>query len=280
MDKQFSTTVLVVTIGVLLGVGFVVKQNNDSLVKQVLDKQNALLDSQSRLEKGLGSEAPSSKLMDLEKRIMVLELQLKAVQDLAKQGIPSDNNQPVRQAPPPEDVNKVYEIEIGDSPVLGSKDAPVMIVEFSDLQCPFCSRFHGPVMEAVKQYPGKVSYMLKNFPLSFHQQAVPAARATLAAKEQGKYFEMVDAILTDNKDLSDDRLKALAKQIGLNEKKFWDDFTGKAAEYDAIIQKDMQLGSSVDVRGTPTFFINGKKTFARDTASYKREIDQILNQGK
>lgn len=275
MDKQFSTIVLVVVVGVLLGVGYVVKQNNDSMIKDVLRNQTLIL---TGIDKSSGGEGSSSRILELEKRITVLETQVKFFIDLSKQGLAAggDAAQPQKPAPPSEDMNKVYDIPIDHSPVLGDKNAPVMIVEYVDFQCPFCSRFHGPVLDVLKMYPGKVSYMIKHFPLSFHPQAAPASRAALAAGEQGKFFEMANAILADNKNLSDDRFKELAKELKLDEKKFWKDYTEKAAQYDEIIKKDMQLGSQIDVRGTPTYYINGKKTVARDVNSYKREVDAIL----
>ncbi len=87
------------------------------------------------------------------------------------------------------------------------------IVAFDDYQCPFCARFHAPILEVLKAYPDKVNFMIKNFPLDFHPQAIPAAKAVLAAGEQGKYFEMSDALLADNKDLSEERFKKEAEKL-------------------------------------------------------------------
>ncbi len=179
--------------------------------------------------------------------------------------------------PPPEEFTKVYDIDIGQSPVRGKKDAPVIITEFVDFQCPFCARFYPPIKDILKEYPDKVSYMLKNYPLPFHAQAKPAAKAVFAAGEQGKYWEMVDAILVDPTNLSDQKLQDLAKNIGLNEKKFLSDYKDRDAEWEKVIQSDLQLGEKVDVRGTPTFFINGRKTMARDFAGFKKEVEEILN---
>jgi len=119
--------------------------------------------------------------------------------------------------------------------------------------------------------------MLKNFPLSFHQEAKPAAKAAFAAGEQGKYWEMADAIVENGKSLNAAKYEELAKNLGLNIKKFKADYESKDAQWEDYIQKDMALAVQVNVRGTPTFYINGKKTTARDVSSFKREIDQILN---
>ncbi len=162
-----------------------------------------------------------------------------------------------------------------DAPSIGS--GKVEIVEFSDFQCPFCSRFHPVIEQVLAAYPGKVSYVIKHFPLQFHPQAKPAVKAIFAAGEQGKYWEMVDLILKDNRDVSDAKLEEYAKQLNLNMKKFGESFADKDGKFEKLIQTDIELAGKTDVRGTPTFYINGKKTMARDLDSFKREIDAILN---
>ena len=210
MENRFFTLVLVVTLGVVVGVMIVTKQSQDPIFRTLLEQQSKMLRSQSIIEGKLNSSGmmAGNDVKQLEQRIATLEAQVKALQ--AQRVV-----QPQAQAPEPqEDVTKVYNIEPSHTPIYGKKDAPVMIVEFVDFQCPFCSRFHSPMVEAVKAYPGKVSYMLKNFPLSFHPQSKPAAKAAFAAGEQGKYYEMVDAILADNRSLSEDKFKELAQKIG------------------------------------------------------------------
>ncbi|MDP8267060.1 MAG: thioredoxin domain-containing protein [Candidatus Aceula meridiana] len=190
---------------------------------------------------------------------------------------PAPRQEAKRPQPPQEDLNKVYTIDLSGASVKGDPDAKVTIVEFSDIQCPFSGRFHPIFQEAIKAYPKGVKYVFKNFPLSFHKQAKPAAKALLAAKEQGKYWEMFGLLMQNGKQLSEERFKELAKQLNLNMDLFSRDLANKDAEFESIIQKDMELGSSVSVRGTPTFFINGKKTRARTVEEIKKEIDTILN---
>ena len=213
-----------------------------------------------------------SREQDLERRVAALENSLRDLQTGGAQ-------QAQREGPPPEDYAKVYDIPIALSPVRGNPDAPVTIVAFNDYQCPFSARFHPAIMDVVKAYPNKVKFMIKNYPLPFHQQAMPGAKAVLAAGEQGKYFEMADALLADNKDLSEERFKKEAEKLGLNAAKFLKDYKEKDAQWQDIIQKDLALGQNVNVAGTPAFYINGRKTQARDFDSWKREIDQILNGG-
>lgn len=283
MKKRIFTLTLVVIIGVLVGVAIVNKQAKAPLLREILDRQNAMLQAQNRMEnnvalgQNIGGASQGASLLqrqqNLETRIAVLESQLKGLQDVIKQVKQGGN---ARQAPPQEDLSKVYDITVGHSPVKGNKDAPVMIVEFIDFQCPFCARFHPPVLEVLKAYPDKVNYMVKNFPLSFHPEAKPAAKAAFAAGEQGKYWEMVDVLLENGRELSETKYNELAKGLGLNVEKFLKDYKEKDAQWEDYIQKDMTLASQVNVRGTPTFYINGRKTNARDFNSLKKEIDEIL----
>jgi len=283
MEKKIFTMVVVVAIGVLVGVTIVTKQAREPLLRELLKRQNTMLQAQNRIEKNLTSPAAGDnrigallqKQQVLEARLTALETKIKGLEGTVQQAKGSGGN--VRQAPPPEDLSKVYDIEIAHSFVKGNKNAPVTIVEFSDFQCPFCARFHPPILEVLKAYPDKVNFMVKNFPLGFHPQARPAAKAAFAAGEQGKYWEMVDALLENGQSLSEEKFKELAENLGLNVKKFLADYKNKDAQWEDYIQKDIALAGQVNVRGTPTFYINGKKTNARDVASFKREIDQILN---
>ena len=117
---------------------------------------------------------------------------------------------------------------------------------------------------------------MKHFPLGFHKQAMPAGKASLAAGEQGKYWEMAEMILQNSRGLTPEKFEGFAKEIGLKVKQFKKDLEEKDAEYTKIIKGDMALGRKIGVRGTPTFFINGRKTRARNLDGYKQEIDKIL----
>ncbi|MBI5149721.1 MAG: thioredoxin domain-containing protein [Candidatus Omnitrophica bacterium] len=282
MENRFFTLALAATLAVVVSVGIVSKQTKDPLLRNLLKQQADILGAQQRLEKHLttGQQpsfeiGPSAQFMQkyqtLEQRVAALEAQLRTVQAQAQ--APQ-----VPPGPPPEDFTTVYQIPVTHTPIIGQKNAPVTIVAFTDFQCPFCSRFHAPMAEAVKADPGKVNYMIKNYPLSFHPQAKPAAKAALAAGEQGKYAQMADALLENNQNLGEELFKKLAKDIGLNVDKFWKDYQGKDAQWEKYIQDDIDLGNQVGVRGTPTFYINGRKTNARDTAGWKAAIEQALKE--
>ena len=283
MEKRIFTLILVVALGVVIGVGIVSKQMKDPLLRELLKKQVEMLGAQQRMEQKLTSggsvEAGSSgqflqKYQALEQRVAALEAQLTAFQQA---GAAASQPPP---GPPPEDLTTVYTIPFTHTPIVGAKNAPVTIVEFIDFQCPFCSRFHSPIEEVLKANPGKVNYMIKNYPLSFHPMAKPAAKAALAAGEQGKYAEMANALLENNQNLGEDIFGKIAKNIGLNVDKFWKDYRDKDAQWEKYIQDDIDLGNQVQVHGTPTFYINGRKTNARDVASWNAEIEEVLKQKK
>ncbi len=284
MQNRIFPLALATIIGIVLGIALISKQTKDPILKEILAQQQTILNNQKALDAQIGGGGNGlatliQKQQQLDTRLTSIESEWRGFKMAFQRGF--GNAGPGAGAPqapqePQEDYTTVNEIPIGNTPVFGKKDAPVMIVEFMDFQCPFCGRFHPAAIEAAKAYPGKVSFMIKNFPLSFHPNARPAAKAALAAGEQGKYFEMAELLVKNQQVLSEDKYKEFAKELGLNEQKFWDDYKNKDAEWEKTIQADLELGSKVGVQGTPTYYINGRKTMARDLDSYKREIDQIL----
>lgn len=287
-EKKIINLGLVAILGILVGVAIVSTQARDPLLKEMLRQQAESLKIQRQIEKKLSSaQEPTvpaaltggqlGQDQALEQRVAALESQLRNLQAVFQQ-VQARPQPPVPQGPPPEDLTTVHEIPVAHSPLLGAgKNAPVTIVEFVDFQCPFCARFHVPMVEAVKAFPNKVNYMVKNYPLSFHPQARPASKAAFAAGEQGKYGPMVDALLQNGNNLGEETFKKLAGDLKLNVDKFWKDYTGKDAEWEQYIRQDIDLGSRVGVQGTPTFYINGRKTNARDAEGWKKEIEQILS---
>ncbi len=259
MKNNVIIVLLVVLTGVLFGAGLLSSVGNAV--------QAALMPLAGK------TDAVAAKQNDIGRKLDVLNARLAALERRPSYNSPAGAG---GQQPPSEDLNKVYMIPVGNSPVVGKKNAVVTIVEFADLQCPFCARFHPPVKETLKVYPDQVNLVIKNFPLSFHPNARPAAKVALAANEQGKYIEMVELLLANSANVSEDKLKEYVKQLGLNEQKLMDDLKNKDAQYEAQIKADMDLGAQVDVRGTPTFYMNGQKTMARDFNGFKARIDAIL----
>jgi protein-disulfide isomerase len=183
---------------------------------------------------------------------------------------------PAAAAParPAEDPNKVYEITVGNSAVRGPANAKVTIVEWSDFQCPFCARAVPLVDQILEAYPNDVRFVFKNYPLPFHKSAMPAAKAAVAAGKQGKFFEMHDKLFESYNALSDAKFEEIAKEIGLDVAKWKADM--ESPEVQAQVVEEMKEAGKVGVRGTPTFFINGKKPAGRSFELYKSIIDEEL----
>ncbi|HYV65134.1 MAG TPA: thioredoxin domain-containing protein [Myxococcales bacterium] len=166
-------------------------------------------------------------------------------------------------------------IEVGNAPVLGPKNAPVTIVEWSDFQCPFCGKVEPTLQQLRGEYQGKIRLAWKNQPLSFHPNAMPAAEAAMAAHEQGKFWEFHDALFKKQAELGPALYDEVARQLGLDLKRFHASIEGK--KFAPHIQADMALGNSVGAQGTPTFFINGKKLVgAQPIDAFKQLIDAEL----
>ncbi|NLE65313.1 MAG: thioredoxin domain-containing protein [Elusimicrobia bacterium] len=209
---------------------------------------------------------------NLERRVALLESQAQ-IQGKKIDFLLSDSEGAAPDAPPP-----VFDIPVGGSYILGSQDAPATIVVFSDIQCPYCSRFHSPIKELLAAYPGKARFVFKHFPLSFHKNARSAAKATMAAGVQGKFYEMLDLLFENQGELGEEKYVELAGQIGLDVEKFKKDLTQRDAEWEKVIQEDMALGQKVGVRGTPTFFLNGQETSARSPEQWKAAVNALLTE--
>ena len=152
-----------------------------------------------------------------------------------------------------------YKVEPGDGPSFGPKNAPVTIVEFSDFQCPFCSRVVPTIKKIKETYGNKVRVVWRNYPLPFHQDAKPAAEAALAAAAQGKFWEMHDKMFENQRALDRASLEKYAAEIGIDVARFKTDLD--SGRYKAQVDADFNYGNSLPGggMGTPTFFINGRK---------------------
>ncbi|MBK7863207.1 MAG: thioredoxin domain-containing protein [Archangiaceae bacterium] len=160
-------------------------------------------------------------------------------------------------------------------PSRGPEGAKVTIVEFSDFQCPFCSRAHDTVEEVMSAYAGKVRLVFRHFPLEFHAQAPKAAEAALCADEQKKFWEYHDVLFKNQQKLQVEDLKAHATALGLDGAKFNECLdSGRMA---AVVKTDTEAGHKAGVSGTPAFFINGNVlSGAQPLEEFKRVIDAEL----
>lgn len=147
-------------------------------------------------------------------------------------------------------------IEVGDSPVWGPNTAKITIVEFGDFQCPYCASAAAKVKTLQARYPTQIRFIYKHFPLSFHQNARPAAYASIAAQKQGKFWEFYSLIDGYYSQLSEEVYLQIASELKLDIAKFKVDMQ-ENEENLARIQAEIDLGDSLQVSGTPSFFVNG-----------------------
>ncbi len=300
MNNRLFVAIVVMVMGFLVFAFSLVQNNNNAILDRVAMQQEAMLSAQQRLAVKSDNIRPSVQIVSppasvvaqapvavaagstaevsaLQNQIQTLEARLAALETDAKpiiDQVKAQRAQYEQQRKEMEEaMKKVYDIEIGSSPVRGKKDAPSTFVVFTDFQCPYCSRFHSLAGDLLKAQPDKVKFVLKNYPLPFHQEAKPAAKAALAAKEQGKYWEMVDAILKDNSALNAAKYEELAKSVGLNVDKFRKDLKEKDAQFEKVIAADMELAAKVNVRGTPSFYLNGRMV-QPDLETLKQKVEE------
>ena len=172
-----------------------------------------------------------------------------------------------------------------NDPALGSPNAPVVLVEFSDFQCPFCRKFWSDSLPQIKEKyikTGKVRFVYRDFPLSnIHPGAEPAAQAAECAEDQGKFWEMHDKIFGEQEKLGQGTInfeigdiKRWAREIGLDGAAL--DTCLDSEKYKAEVAKDYSDGASLGVSGTPHVFVNGK-LLIRGALPFE-QIDQLIQQ--
>ena len=168
-------------------------------------------------------------------------------------------------------------VEVAYDParVRGNPKAPVMIVEFSDYQCPYCHQVEPTINQLLAKYGDKVSLAYRDFPLTqIHSQAEISAEASRCALEQGKFWEYHDQLFTASK-LDKDALIEYARNLKLDDKQFGSCLNSE--KYKSAIEKDLQAGRQAGVSGTPGFFINGIETSgAQPQEAFTRIIDDEL----
>jgi len=176
---------------------------------------------------------------------------------------------------PPKEVSN-SDLVKNNSQVLGSEDAKVTVVEFSDFQCPACGAAHSVVKQVIKEYGDKILFVYRHFPLlATHQYALKAAEAAEAAGEQGKFWEYHDILFANQDNLKTEDLKNYAKQIGLDVKKF-NEALDSGKNKDKVLS-DLDDGEKFGVASTPTFFINGQMhRGVLNLDQFKSEIDKSL----
>jgi len=175
--------------------------------------------------------------------------------------------------------NRLKDTVSKDHPAVGPPDAPVTIIEYTDFQCPYCAKGAQTVKEVQRMYPDKVRVVFKNLPLKMHDQAEPAARAALAAHNQGKFWEYHDLLFQNGSRLNSETYAELAGKLGLDVAKFRADMGAEATT--ARIKADMQQAEALKLNGTPRFLVNGVEIRgAYPPDHFARVIDRLLAEKK
>jgi protein-disulfide isomerase len=161
-------------------------------------------------------------------------------------------------------------------PSQGPEDAAFTVVEFTDFQCPYCGRMGERLKALQVLMPGRIRLVIKHFPLAFHKQALPAAKASIAAHRQGRFWDMHDALFAHQEKVREDATVALATTLNLDMKRFLKDIDDPTVV--TLIDEDMADGRAAGLRGTPTLYINGRR-YDRLTGSpeeMQRDIERYL----
>ncbi len=189
------------------------------------------------------------------------------------------NNQAVVQAPaatqPPQFTR--YDVPSDGFPSLGPANAPIVVVEFSDFQCPFCKRFYDETYQQLMDaYPGKIRFVYRHLPLtSIHPEAFPAAEASMCANEQSAFPKYHDKLFENQDKLGRELYMQIASDLNLDTVAFEDCLN--AGKYKELVQQDSDFALNLGVQSTPTFFINGLALVgAQPLEAFKQLIDKEL----
>jgi protein-disulfide isomerase len=181
--------------------------------------------------------------------------------------------------------------DVDDDTVLGNEDAPITLIEFTDYQCPFCSRHYEQTYKQIKaDYidTGKVKLVVRDYPLSFHPNAQKASEASECADEQDKFYEMHDVLFSKQGEWSELAAPAAAEKF----KQYARDLGLKAAAFDsclddgamaAEVNSDLSEGQAAGIDGTPGFWILGPNGETKNISgaypydTFKTEFDNMLN---
>lgn len=238
---------------------------SDEEVKQFIKDNN--------LEKGIpGQNGELRQVSDEEVRGFLVEQQMRSAQENFFGELRTNAKARFKLEKP-----RTKVVSTGKEPFRGGANAKVVIHEFSDFQCPFCSRGNETVKKIVTEYGDKIKLVFRHMPLNFHPEAEPAAVATMCAHNQdkAKFWELHDKMFDNQSALGTESYKKWAEEIGLDMEKFNNCFDNK--ETLAAVTADVDAARSMGVNSTPTFFVNGKKIAgALPFAQFKSMIDEEL----
>jgi protein-disulfide isomerase len=172
------------------------------------------------------------------------------------------------------EISFIEAIDISGAPIRGPETAPVTIAVFTDFECVYCKRLADLLEEVRQKYPTEVKVAFKNFPLRSHQSAEVAARAALAAGEQGKFWEFHDLLFANYNRLNEEKIREIAKELKLDMERFEKD--RQDARIANRVRADASEGGKIGVRSTPTVFVNGKRVKQRTLEGFSQMIDKEL----
>ena len=172
------------------------------------------------------------------------------------------------------DLSIVYNLPVNNSATKGPVDAPVTLMIFDDFQCPYCARLLPTLEKVMEAYPTQVRMVFKHFPLNMHKFARQAAIASIAARNQGKFWPLHDQLFANYNQLNDDKIRQLAESVGLDMERFDKDIANPALQQE--VAADLQLGTDSGVRGTPAVYINGVQLKDRSLPGFRKAIDAEL----
>jgi len=234
--------------------------------------------------KGAKPFAEFKKIIDAELVKVNKKIAAGVTEDTAVYSVFKDNNKeafdllvrllPVRKPPPPPP--EVWKVSLrGDEAAKGGPvEAPVTIVEWSDFECPYCSKVGPTIKDVLKEYGDDVRFIFKHNPLSFHKKALLAAEASIEAQKQGKFWEYHDKLFENQRALERENLDSYAEELGLDMAQFKAALDGRVHKERALLEQ--ADAGEVKASGTPAFFINGRKLKGNSLDDFKGLIDAEL----
>jgi protein-disulfide isomerase len=241
-------------------------------VEQLLDREvkskvkDPTEDQMGVYYEGLNSSEPYATVRE---RVLehIRELRRNTAFSAYLQSLHDRQNIHITLAPP------IADVTLGNAPVRGTRNAPVLLIEFADYQCPYCQKVHPELQKLQKEFGDKLAIAYKDYPLSMHSFAEKAAEATRCAGEQNKYWEYHDAIF-ESKKLDVANLKQQAETLKLDEKRFEECLDSNAQA--AAVKSDLEEAQQLGLTGTPSLFINGH--FLSGAVEYNTLKDVIKEQ--
>lgn len=172
----------------------------------------------------------------------------------------------------------VFDISTEGQPSKGPADASLTLIAFTDFECPACAALHPVIDQLSAEFSDRLRVVVRDFPLQMHRNAIKAALAAEAAREQGKYWEYAALLFRNQKELSVDKLKGYADRLSLDRKTF--DAALDSDKYAPLVQRDMMDGLNLGIISTPTIYLNGKRLDGRSYEELKAAITAALKDGQ